>query len=235
MLETIFKIALFIHVIAGASALLSGLVAMSIGKKGGKVHNLSGIIYYWSMATIFITSVLFFLIKPSVLKYQFFLGIAVVSFYPCFTGKRMLGMKKGLNLKAVDKLSLFLIGIAGGIMITYGVFCLNRGGENFQIGILFLIFGTVGLGNFGSDFKNFILKKPSEKMFWFFSHGGKMLGSYGAALTAFCVNIVPRYLPDGTPTFVFIMTWTMPSILMSLLTFYLIKKYRKIFSNKIAA
>ncbi len=46
MIKTIFQSALFLHVLAGILALASGLVAMSYGKKGGKVHNLSGQIFY---------------------------------------------------------------------------------------------------------------------------------------------------------------------------------------------
>ena len=62
MLKIIFQTSLFFHVIAGILALASGLVAMTYGKKGGKIHLLSGNIFYWSMAFIFITTIIFFVI-----------------------------------------------------------------------------------------------------------------------------------------------------------------------------
>jgi hypothetical protein len=67
--------------------------------------------------------------------------------------------------------------------------------------------------------------KP-EKMHWFFAHAGKMMGAYTAAITAFCVNIVPRFLPDNTPSFVFILTWTAPGVILGILSARIIKKYK---------
>ena len=92
-----YKSGIVLHVIAGFIALVAGLVAMSYGKKGGKIHNLSGIIFYWSMVVIFLTTLSFFFLFPNNLKYQFFLTIGIVSFYPTWSGKRMLKMKKGLK------------------------------------------------------------------------------------------------------------------------------------------
>ena len=53
-----------------------------------------------------------------------------------------------------------------------------------------------------------------------------MMGAYSAALTAFCVNIVPRYLPQNTPAFVFILTWTLPGVLIGIIASRMLKKYK---------
>ena len=80
MENLLYKSGIALHVIAGFLSLVSGMVAMSYGKKGGKVHNVSGIIFYWSMVVIFVTTLLFFILNPTLLKYQFFLTIGIVSF-----------------------------------------------------------------------------------------------------------------------------------------------------------
>lgn len=73
MEASIFKIALFIHVMAGVISLSSGLVAMSYGKKGGKVHKIAGKLFYWAMTVIFLTTVLFLLFIQPKLDFIFFL------------------------------------------------------------------------------------------------------------------------------------------------------------------
>lgn len=53
-------------------------------------------------------------------------------------------------------------------------------------------------------------------MHWFFAHAGKMMGAYTAVITAFCVNIVPRFMPENTPGFVYILTWIAPGIILGI-------------------
>jgi hypothetical protein len=53
-----------------------------------------------------------------------------------------------------------------------------------------------------------------------------MMGAYSAAITAFCVNIVPRFFPENTPFFVFIIMWTAPGVIIGFLSARIIKKYQ---------
>jgi hypothetical protein len=53
-----------------------------------------------------------------------------------------------------------------------------------------------------------------------------MMGVYSATITAFCVNKLPRFLPESTLSFVFIMTWTAPGIILGIITARIIKKYK---------
>jgi len=226
MTKTIFQLALFLHVIAGTLALASGLVAMAYGKKGGKVHNFSGQIFYWAMFFVFNTTILFFVLYPEQLKYQFFLTIGIVSFYPNWSGKRMLSMKKGLVPTWYDKLGGFLIGLSGLVMITYGVYGLLNTIKFGGLQYLFLVFGIVSLLNSYGDLKYYLNFQTAPKMHWFFAHGGKMMGAYSAAITAFCVNIVPRYLPENFPFYGYLITWIAPGIVIAIISTRMLKRYK---------
>lgn len=222
----IYKSSIAVHVLCGILSLAAGLLAM-IANKGGKVHNRSGLVFYWSMFMIFVTTTIFFILYPSNLKYQFFLGIGIVSFYPNWSGKRILAMKNGFLITLADKIGAWLIGISGICMLTYGAYLTANPAKEFgSLNILFFIFGTVSLLNAYGDLKLYLGYVKAEKMHWFFAHAGKMMGAYSAAITAFCVNIVPRFLPENTPSFVFIFTWTAPGIIIGIVSARIIKKYK---------
>ena len=89
MKSLIYQPILIIHIIAGFLALVTGLIAMVVRKKGGKLHNRTGMVFYWSMFVVFISAIIFFVLDPLSLKYQFFLTIGIVSFYPAWSGKRV--------------------------------------------------------------------------------------------------------------------------------------------------
>lgn len=231
MKQLIFEYSLKIHVLAGILALLSGLIAMSYGKKGGKVHKITGILFYWSMLIIFISSIEFIVMFPQNIKYHFFLMIGIVSFYPTWAGKRVLSMKKAIEPQLLDYMALFLIGFSGLVMLGYGVLGFVNPSYYSQYKILFLVFGVISLLNFYVDGSIYFKWREPLKMHWFFSHGGKMMGAYSAALTAFCVNVLPGYLPANTPSFVYILTWVGPGVFFGILAQQILKKYKKKFEK----
>ncbi len=233
MEKLIFNFFLVIHVICGFLSLASGLIAM-IAKKGKRVHNISGSIFYWAMLGVFITTIIFFVIYPIQLKYQFFLTIGIISFYPNFSGKRLLSMKKAIAPTLIDWIAAWGVGICGIVMIGYSVYgFINPAGFN-GMAILFAIFGLVCLVNAYGDLKIYLGFQKPEKMHWFLGHGGKMMGAYSAALTAFFVNVVPRYMPKNTPDFVFILTWVLPGVIVGVIASRILKKYKAKFAGKSA-
>lgn len=226
MEKLIFNFFLIIHVICGFVSLSTGLVAM-VAQKGKRVHNISGIVFYWAMAGVFVTTIIFFVIYPNQLKYQFFLTIGIISFYPTFSGKRLLSMKKAVAPKLVDWVAAWGVGICGIIMLIYATYDPTKG-----MAILFAIFGVVCLANAYGDLKIYLGYRKPEKMHWFLGHGGKMMGAYSAALTAFFVNVVPRYMSKNTPTFVFILIWVLPGVIVGVIAVRMLKKYRAKFNTK---
>ncbi|UBM57215.1 hypothetical protein LAG90_10320 [Marinilongibacter aquaticus] len=220
MKELIFKWVLFFHVLAGALALISGMIAMVSRKFGGRWHKRNGQVFYWSMAFILITAIVFVVLYPEQVKYHFFLMIGVVSFYPAYSGKRMLSMKKEISPKRADWVALGLAALSGVLMWFYAL-RIEGGGI---VRILFFVFGGVLLFLSYSDFKLFRAKQAT-KMYWLFSHAGKMIGSYSAAVTAFCVNVLPRFLPEGQD-FMQVLLWVMPGIVFGIVSSRVRKKYR---------
>lgn len=222
----IYKSSIAVHVLCGILSLIAGLVAM-IANKGGKAHNRAGVVFYWSMFMIFVTTTIFFILYPTNLKYQFFLGIGIVSFYPNWSGKRMLAMKKGLVPTLLDKFAAWAVGFSGVCMLAYGMYLSQNPVKGYEgIYILFFVFSAISLSNAYGDLKYYLGYVQPEKMHWFFAHAGKMIGAYSAAITAFCVNIVPKFLPENTPGFVYLITWVGPGAVIGYLAGKLLKKYR---------
>jgi uncharacterized membrane protein len=222
MKALIYQPVLIVHVLCGFFGLLSGFVAMIARRKGGLLHKRAGVVFYWAMFGIFVTTLIFFVLDPTNLRYQFFLGIGIVSFYPAFSGKRVLAMKKGLTPNWLDKTAMWLVGLCGLVMIGYAIL-----GRSSGYSVLFGIFGAACLSNFYGDYKVYSDRVEADKMHWFFAHGGKMTGAFSAAMTAFCVNIVPRYLPHNLPEYLYIAMWVFPGVLIGFWGQMILKKYRK--------
>lgn len=223
----LYQWALYVHVISGFIALTSGLVAM-IAVKGHLVHKLAGKWFYGTMGFVFWTTVLFFLLDPLATKYHFFLGIAAISYYPVFTGQRVLAWKKGVKVTTGDWVRWALLLVAGLGMVAYGLGDAIGWWSVDGYGMLFLVFGGVSLSNVFGDWQVFTGRKAFR---WLVSHGGKMVGGYAAAVTAFCVNIVPRFLPQDTPTWVYLAAWIVPGLLIGVLGGRLVGQVKEVAPN----
>jgi hypothetical protein len=55
------------------------------------------------------------------------------------------------------------------------------------MGIVSIVFGFIGMQAAAAEMWKFV-RKPKEKMFWWYTHLGNMIGSYIAAWTAFSVT-----------------------------------------------
>jgi uncharacterized membrane protein HdeD (DUF308 family) len=222
MQTLLYKSSLIIHIICGFTALVTGIVPM-IAKKGGKAHNFWGNVYYWAMFGVFATTVIFFLIFPTQFKFQFFLGIGILSFYQTYTGKRLLSMKKAIAPNRLDWVATLLISLAGVGLLIFSIQYFMKNDTSSAI-----LFGVFGLGSLSTGIRDIQLwlgKIEHQKMNWLFNHIGRMLGSYAATTTAFCVNIVPRYL-DMLPSWVFIAMWILPGALIGYFSARTIRKYK---------
>jgi uncharacterized membrane protein len=227
MKELLYKSGIIVHVLAGVLALTTGLIAMTTRKKGGKLHNQTGSLFYWSMAVIFITTLLFFMLYPAKIIYHFFLMIGIISFYPTYSGRRILQMKKGINPRLSDRVAAVLITVSGLVSVGYGIYLQQINPQ--PLSVLFLVFGSFSILQGYQDLKLFTGKQEIGKMHWFYSHAAKMIGAYSAAVTAFCVNIIPRYLPETTPQTYLIVLWIAPGLLFSFISARVIGKYKRKF------
>lgn len=209
---------LCIHVILGTIALVVGVIPM-IAKKGGKAHNITGILYCLAMLGVVVTA-----LPLAYLKSNYFLGaIAVFSFYMCFTGYRFTKLKPGKKPNFFDySASVFTVIVACG-MLYISFMALLQGGNAMFIGTILGVFGIICLLMSGSDLRRYLSKKEKGKMDWFYSHIGRMIGSYIATFTAFAVQNSPLQ-----PSLV---NWLAPTLIGTIAIVMTIRYYRKKFEG----
>lgn len=178
-MESTFGVLLVLHIVAGFTALLSGVVPM-IAKKGGYWHNLFGRIYFWGMFGVFITSVPMSLIKSNI----FLFTIAIFSFYFVLTGYRF-SKRKGFHLlKQFDLWVMRFTLLTSVGMLSYAAFLYSKG-EN-QAWIILSVFGFISLTQTVRDLRRF--GKALNKNHWVSEHLNRMFGGYIATFTAFTVT-----------------------------------------------
>ncbi len=210
-METAYKYVLALHVACGFVALLTGLVAI-FAKKGKPLHNRVGVIYFWGMFGVFVTTLVLFSLKPTRPVLQFFLMVAVASFYQTFTGRRTLGRKKaGSQPTWPDWLAL-------GIVIAFGLGTLGFSGYtalqgNWFMGTLYTGFTWICLSSGWQDWRLYTGRTKPEKGGWLILHIMRMMSSYAATVTAFMVNMSGR-LPETTPKWVYLTAWILPGLLI---------------------
>ncbi len=217
----LFPIIRIVHILAGATALITGLIAI-LTIKGGKAHRLNGKIYFWSMAVIFVSSIYMALFKEMI----FFVLIAFFSFQGAFNGYRILYLKKlnqGQKAGTLDYIGLVVGLLATIIMLYLGIINTIKGN---QAGYVLLIFGLFYATGVWQEWRKF-QKPPTEKMFWMYKHIGQMGGAYIATMTAFLVNN-SRFFPFIPP----IVLWLLPAAVGIFIITSVLKKYKKMHSSK---
>jgi uncharacterized membrane protein len=211
------KVFLAIHISAGAMSFLLAPVALATAK-GGKQHKRWGKVYLWSMGVVAATAVPMSFFFPV----RFLALVAVFSFYFAFSGYRVLRLKelaRGGNAEPIDW-------IAG--VVTFSTSALLAWMSWFRpqaievLPVVGVIFGFIGMSGAGGQLISFV-RKPKEKMFWWYTHLGNMIGSYIAAWSAFSVVTLTRVV--GNHWYV----WLWPTIVgvpaITLTTAYYKRKF----------
>ncbi len=93
---------------------------------------------------------------------------------------------------------------------------------NNSFGVVFIVFGVIGLGFVKKDFNNY-KGKLKEKNYWLLAHLQRMTrGGYIASTTAFLV-VNSNYFPSAVPSIVF---WLLLTAILTPLIFIWSKKYK---------
>jgi len=216
----LFQIIKIIHILAGATALITGLIAM-LTRKGGKAHRFNGKLYFWSMAIIFVSSIYMSLYKEMI----FFVLIAFFSFQAAFSGYRILYLKKlnqGQKAEAIDYIGIIVGALAASFMLYLGIINVIRSNQS---GIILLVFGTFYSLGVWQEYRKF-QKPPTDKMFWYYKHIGQMGGAYIATSTAFLVNNYRLF-----PFIPGVVLWLLPTAVGVVIITRVIKKYKKQYSK----
>ncbi len=180
-----------IHITAGATSFLLAPVALATAK-GGKAHRLWGMVYLWAMGTVAATALPMALYRPVL----FLALVAVFSFYAAFSGYRVTKLKalaRGGSAGAIDWVAGIVTFCSSAALAGLGAF---RPAAVQHMGVVSIVFGFVGMRLAVGELWTFV-RKPKEKMFWWYTHLGNMIGSYIAAWTAFSVVTLPRIFGAG--------------------------------------
>lgn len=204
-MDIIFKVFLIIHIISGAVGLFSGLLNV-MRKKGDKLHVMVGRIFYISML---ITGFSSFVL--SILHTNYFLFmVAVFTLYMVSTGKRYISMKMHHD----DPLPNWIDWSISIVMFIVGVVFMGLGAtvllRTNLFGLVFLLFGMMGVFFVFHDFKNY-RGKSRTKNYWLLAHLQRMMGGFIASFTAFLV-VNASYLPTQIPGFIY---WLLPTFIFT--------------------
>jgi hypothetical protein len=212
------KVFLGVHITAGASSFLLAPVALATAK-GGKQHRRWGMVYLWSMGVVAATALPMALYRPVL----FLALVAVFSFYLAFAGYRVTQLKelaRGGSAAPIDWIAALICFTASACLSGFGAFypAWVQG-----MGIVSIVFGFIGMRAAAAEMWKFV-RKPKEKMFWWYTHLGNMIGSYIAAWTAFSVTTLSNSFRNAG-----ILLWLWPTIVgvpaIALTTIYYKRKF----------
>lgn len=211
-MDITFRVFLVVHIISGTIGLLAGTINI-LRRKGDKKHKLVGKFFLYSMLSVGCSAFVLSVLHPN----YFLFIVGVFTIYMAATGDRYLLLKK-LNTsqkpKIIDWMLTSFMSVFGIAFIGFGIYNLVKGNS---FGVVFIVFGLIGLKFVSTDIKNFGGKSTISN-FWLTAHLQRMIGAYIAALTAFLVvngdfmqGILPGYVMWLLPTVVvvpFIFKWT---------------------------
>lgn len=202
-MSSFFLPVLGLHIAAGLAASAVGLVPI-LARKGSRLHRLSGRLFAGLMATLLACAWLMTALKFS----PYFLALSATATMGLFSGLRVLGRKRP-DLRREDRakpldwiVTLAVVGV--GVWVLVLVVSGQTGGLTAVSSAL--AYGALVYG--GWDLWRFA--RPTDWPFspnlWNYEHLTKMLGAYGAVLSAFSGNFLP-FIPTPWsqlwPTFLF--------------------------------
>ncbi len=213
-MEVLGNVSLWIHIAAGIITLIAGPIALFYNQNNEK-HKLVGKIFFYAMVIVVITSVTGFIKRPTVVFFQFLLGISFLVSYHIVRGIRGIRFMKGnLAPSTFDRNWGWMAIISGTVMMGAAIFYYIKG-ANIAFVILFGVFGFASMLD-GRFFLR-LLKVPNlDKRFWFQLHLNSMFAAFIASTTAFAVNAA-----DFAPWYI---QWFGPTIIMIPLQVYLMRK-----------
>lgn len=210
----LFKTFLIIHILGGSVGLITGLLNI-IQNKGGVKHKLIGKVFYFSMLSAGLTSLVLACIHPN----YFLFMVGLFTLYMVLSGYRYLKIKhRDTHVsKNSDWAITIIMFLAGIIFIVLGIWFII----NLKLfGLVFTTFGCIGLLFVRQDYLNFT-NKATTKNYWLLGHLQRMTGAFIASLTAFLV-VNTKYFPDTIPSYIF---WLLPTTLFTPLIIKWSKKH----------
>lgn len=190
-MTSLFTPTLILHITCGLAAAVVGLAPI-FTRKGSRLHRLSGRLFAVLMATLLACAWLMTALKFS----PYFLALSATATMTLFSGIRVLGRKRP-DLRREDRARpldwIVTLGVVG---VGCWVLVLVISGQTGDLAAVSsaLAYGALVYG--GWDLWRFA--RPTDWPFspnlWNYEHLTKMLGAYGAVLSAFSGNFL-TFLP----------------------------------------
>jgi hypothetical protein len=208
--NTMARFLLSIHIMAGFTALASGLGAMALSK-ASKVHRPIGQIYFVSMLIIFCTAVPLSWVDQN----WFLFTISFFSFYLALSGFRIARTKGNRTTPTDCLISVAMVGISSWMVgLSVHNLLIGKTATALVIGI----FGLLSLLDSVRDLRYaWSVSTPSQH--WVRMHLGRMGGSYIAAVTAFAVNVIDFWPP--------VYNWLGPTLIGTIALTFLSRYYQR--------
>jgi uncharacterized membrane protein len=174
-----------LHVLAGSTALVLGLIAL-ISKKGKKLHVKSGTFFLRIMTVIIFTALLgvFVFGRNTIL-----LIVTVLSAYSAFSGYRTLQTKSN-----EPKLLDVAVAIMAISTVIYFLYYFKRIGFYWPLATTYATVGGLLL-LVAYDLFRYLLPKANYGKLWLYEHIYKMIGAFTALVAAFTGTVFPNAKP----------------------------------------
>lgn len=198
-MSTLFNSLLILHVFSGTATLIASIIAIAskLTDSAHKWHVVSGRVFFYGMAGIFVTALGMSLIRLN----PPMLFVSIFSFYFVWMGRRYALNRVGAP-SGLDKVVVPFMAVVFAAMSVYGLAALYLLEQSF--GVVIVVFGVIGVLNAWGDLQ--LARKGGAKgRLRIAEHLGKMLGGTIAAVTAFLVINVdfgPAIVVWLAPTFV---------------------------------
>jgi uncharacterized membrane protein len=184
-LTVLHKINIAMHIIAGSSALIVGLMAL-IAKKGMKLHRLTGRLFLGLMSVVILTGLIGVFVYG---RNTFLLVITILSGYLAFSGYRDVKAKSN-----IPRFADILVCFVSFITVLYFLYYFK------SIGMIWspvIMYSTVGylLMMIVYDMGRYLIPANSYANLWLYEHILKMVSAFGGLLSAFSGTVFPQYHP----------------------------------------
>lgn len=194
---------LFLHIVAGTTALLSAGAALGCAK-GSAWHRRAGLAYVAAMLSVTLTTFVLVALRPNL----FLFVIGVFSFYLVLTGWRA-GAQRDGRPRWTDHLTGAAMALTGAAMLAIGAVRLfGTGGAE---PVILLVFGSIGLTLALSDWRDW-RRGPISGKARIARHLTRMLAGTTATITAALVVNLSALPP--------LVVWLGPTVLITPLIFW---------------
>jgi uncharacterized membrane protein len=184
-LSVIHKINIAVHIAAGSSALIVGLIAI-IASKGKKLHRLTGRLFLILMTIVILTGLIGVFVFG---RNTFLLVITVLSGYQAFSGYRVIKAKSN-----IPKFTDIFVCIIALVSVLYFLYYFKSIGMIWSPVIIYSTVGWLFL-MIAYDLSRYFISTKIYRNLWIHEHILKMVSAFTGLVSAFSGTVFPHYQP----------------------------------------